>query len=144
MPFIWSDPVDGSGTGRSQRLTGTIDIAPTILDRAKLMPYRGIQGRNAISGPRRQGLVIEDYAGEAIQGSGINDGMLTYMTDQWRLTVFESSSWGQLFDVHEDPDELSNLWNDSRHQSIKHELISCLLKDVTALRDTSAARTGPA
>ena len=119
VPFIWSDPVNGFGTGRSQRLTGTIDIGPTILDRAKLMSYRGTQGRNAISDPQRNGLVIEDYAGEVIRGSGINDGMLTYMTDQWRLTTFESSSWGQLFDLREDPDELSNLWNDSRHQSIK-------------------------
>ena len=106
------------------------------------MPYRGMQGRNAIAGARRQGLVIEGYAGEVNQGSGIKDGMLTYITDQFRLTVFESLSWGQLFDLHEDPDELSNRWNDSRHQSIKHELIYCLLKEVTALRDTSAARTG--
>ena len=89
-------------------------------------------------------LVIEGYAGEVNQGSGIKDAMLTYITDQFRLTVFESLSWGQLFDLHEDPHELNNLWDDSRHQSLKHELIACLLKDSTGLRDTSAARTGPA
>ena len=43
VPFIWAEP----GTHPSRRtdvLGGTLDIAATVLDRARVQPYNGIQG----------------------------------------------------------------------------------------------------
>jgi len=43
VPFIWSEP--GMHTARSTDiLAGTLDIASTVLDRASVQPYNGIQG----------------------------------------------------------------------------------------------------
>ena len=52
VPFIWAEP----GTRPSRRtdvIAGTLDIAATVLDRAGIQPYNGIQGESllpAISG----------------------------------------------------------------------------------------------
>ena len=51
VPFIWSEP--GAKSRATDTLASTVDIAQTILDRAKIEPYNGIQGRslaNAIAG----------------------------------------------------------------------------------------------
>ena len=42
VPFIWSDPQNRSPKS-SDSLLSTIDIAPTILSRANVKPYWGIQ-----------------------------------------------------------------------------------------------------
>ena len=43
VPFIWAEP--GTRPARSTDvLGGTLDIAATILDRARIQPYNGIQG----------------------------------------------------------------------------------------------------
>src|SRR5258708_22013368 len=48
VPFIWVEP-SGARTGaRSAALFGTLDIAATFLDRARLAPYNGIQGKSMI------------------------------------------------------------------------------------------------
>ena len=53
---------------------GTLDIAPTILDRARIQPYNGIQGQSllpAIGGETlapRDSMVIEDDQQRAIMG----------------------------------------------------------------------------
>ena len=47
VPFIWAEP----GTRPSRRtdvLGGTLDIAATILDRARIQPYNGIQGESLL------------------------------------------------------------------------------------------------
>src|SRR5690606_28973771 len=48
VPFIWADPKIGAARhGRSSNtLTSTIDIAPTILDRAGVPRFNGIQGED--------------------------------------------------------------------------------------------------
>ena len=45
VPFIWSDPEIRRG-GVSDALASTIDIPASILDRAGLAPYNGMQGRS--------------------------------------------------------------------------------------------------
>jgi len=42
VPFVWSDPQATAGTGRTQELAGTLDIARTILARAGLAPHNGL------------------------------------------------------------------------------------------------------
>jgi arylsulfatase A-like enzyme len=48
VPFIWAEP--GKRAARStDMLAGTVDIAPTILDRTNVQPYNGIQGVSPVS-----------------------------------------------------------------------------------------------
>ena len=45
VPLVWSDP-QGPGPSRSDVLTSTIDLPATILDRARIQPFYGMQGRS--------------------------------------------------------------------------------------------------
>ena len=47
VPFIWSDPARRTAHV-SNALASTADLAPTIIERAGLKPYWGIQGRSII------------------------------------------------------------------------------------------------
>ncbi len=47
VPFIWAEP--GRRPARTaDTLAGTLDIAATMLDRARIQPYNGIQGESLL------------------------------------------------------------------------------------------------
>ena len=46
MPFIWHDPTSPTHGQIDPGLASSIDIATTILARAGIQPYNGIQGRD--------------------------------------------------------------------------------------------------
>src|SRR6185295_20172395 len=39
VPFIWVEPTGARKASRNDELFGTLDIAATVLDRARLVPY---------------------------------------------------------------------------------------------------------
>ena len=51
----------------------------------------------------------------------------TYVDDRYKLTVYYNREYGELFDMHEDPGEINNLWNSSEHAELKAELVMKLL-----------------
>ena len=55
VPFIWSDPEASGYPARTQALGSTMDISATILDRAKIEPFSGMQGRSLTPALRRGG-----------------------------------------------------------------------------------------
>lgn len=63
VPFLWSDP-DDRNARRSAALGSTLDIASSILERAGLAPFAGIQGKSLLgnlggSADLRDDLLIE-------------------------------------------------------------------------------------
>src|SRR4029077_17254860 len=78
VPFIWAEPAVGSIVGaqpanagkRSDALFGTLDIAATFLDRARLAPYNGLQGGSLLP---------------ALSGSAGHDGVLIEYSNQRRV-----------------------------------------------------------
>ena len=54
----------------------------------------------------------------------------TLVTDRYRITVYGGQSYGELFDLHEDPDELHNLWRDTEHLPLRNDLVAHLLDEV--------------
>ena len=48
-------------------------------------------------------------------------------TKKWKLVHFVDSDQGQLFDMENDPQEMKNLWGESKYAATKQELILQLL-----------------
>ncbi|MFP6688593.1 MAG: sulfatase-like hydrolase/transferase, partial [Alphaproteobacteria bacterium] len=143
MPFIWYDPASTQPGRSDARLASTIDIAPTILDAAGLRPYHGIQGCSLLGNTEiRQGVVIEDYGTGVFRDPDAAAGILTYVTEQWRMTLFEGTVWGELYNLDDDPDEITNLWNRQDHSIIKNQLNQSLIYELIGLRDRSMSPTG--
>jgi arylsulfatase A-like enzyme len=141
VPFIWAD-VDGKTTGgASDALSGTLDIAQTILDRTGLEPYYGIQGRSLmpeIGGAPDQGpgavlIEQEDQRGYFDQPPPAR--CHTLVTEQYRLTLYHGNDWGEMYDLIDDPDEIINLWDDPAHKETRSNMLETLARRQMALVD---------
>lgn len=126
VPFIWSDPDDRSARV-SGALASTIDIGQTILDRAGLAPYFGVQGQSLLaniagSDDLREDLLIEYNDGMARLGFDEAPRVRALVSNRWRYTVYGGHEWGELYDLENDPSETNNLWDSADHAAVRAEL----------------------
>ena len=144
VPCVWRDPVRGAGV--VDALCGTIDLPTTILHRAGLAGANGMQGLDLLEVARgdlhRDALVIEDNPRRSYMDFPSNFGVRTLVTSRWRLTVYASVAWGELYDLDNDPLEFCNLWSDPAHAGLRGELVETLLRRMIDLSDTSPLATG--
>ncbi|WP_339718255.1 sulfatase-like hydrolase/transferase [uncultured Maritimibacter sp.] len=138
VPFIWRDP-DREGGGTDDRLTSSVDIAPTLLERAGVAPYHGIQGRSIWSGERREELLMEfeDNAHPKPYFTDRPANSRTLLTRSHRMTVYEGEDWGELYERTTDPDETRNLWDDPDHTVLRTTLIRNLVDELIGATETS-------
>lgn len=47
----------------------------------------------------------------------------TYVDERYKLTVYYNQTYGELFDLKEDPKELNNLWDNKEYKELKSELL---------------------
>lgn len=139
VPFIWSEP---SAPSRSSKALGsTLDIAASILDRAGLAPYAGIQGQSLM--PVIEGK--EDFIRDAVfiqfdhqrnhPGLGGAPRVHSLVSGEWRLSVFHDVRWGELYDLKNDPGEFHNVWGDPAYATIQSELMERLVREEIACVD---------
>ena len=50
----------------------------------------------------------------------------TLVTDRYKMTIYRDQTYGELFDLHEDPDERRNLWDDVAASGVKAEMFQKL------------------
>jgi arylsulfatase A-like enzyme len=149
VPFIWAEP-GVRPAGVSDVLSGTLDIASTILDRAAVQPYHGIQGESllpAVAGenaPARASMVIEDDQQRATLGHPKPPRMRTLITRRWRLTISQGDRWGELYDLANDPHEMDNLFEEPGHRGVRAELMEELAYRQMELADCSPLPIGRA
>ena len=141
VPMIWSDPLD-----RVERtttaLTSTIDISASVIDRAGLQPYFGIQGESfleCVQGNQhhRDDIFIEYNDPLSRMGFSEPARVRTVLTDKWRLTTYKDQEWGELYDRQSDPQETLNLWDDPSHAPAKAEMFERLAANLIAQMDES-------
>ena len=91
MPFIWRDPKGPRGK-RSDAFAGTIDLAPTILARAGVQGFNGIQGKDLLPLIAGGTAPYEDFLIEE-EGQRLGVGLPTrarvrsLLTARYRLTL---------------------------------------------------------
>jgi len=151
VPFIWADPQATSTVpAKSAALAGTVDIGATILARAGLQPFNGMQGRNllpVIDGTVigvREAIVVEEDNQRAFLGFDRPVRMRTLVTNRWRLTVYRGVEWGELYDIHDDQLELNNRWNDPELLPVREQLLMQLVQQMQELADDSPLPTSRA
>jgi len=132
--FIWSDPRSGAHGRRSRALASTIDVPATVLERAGLAPYLGMQGVSllgALEDPskRVRDNVLIQYDHQ--QGPSRPGRMLRthgVVTESWRMSIAEGQAGGELYDLGRDPEEFFNRWNDGAAMEQKCELLHQLAR----------------
>jgi arylsulfatase A-like enzyme len=146
VPFIWSDPAVEPKGLVNRSLSGTLDIANTVLARAGLQGHNGMQGIDLMPAVRgaptgRNSLVIEEHQRRGYMGFKNNFRARSLITENERLTVYEGVEWGELYDFTSDPEELNNLWRDPSARSRRHELTEELVRKLMELADSSPLAT---
>lgn len=146
VPLIVADPQARHGV-RSQALCSTMDIAPTLLERAGCDLHNGIQGlsllpelRSGIA-PARDALLIEEEGQRVMFGFPQRTRMRTLQTRTHRLSVYEGADWGELYDLQADPHECKNLWDQPAAAGLRHALLHELTKTMIASADESPLPT---
>ncbi|AQZ53935.1 sulfatase [Martelella mediterranea] len=142
VPFIWSDPSNTDAIAKSGTLASTVDVAATILERAGVKPYWGMQGKSLIpamaeGGEIRDALLIEHHDSGARYNLEEPARIRTLITKRWRLTIFMNFEWGELYDLVADPDETDNLWSDPRYESVRGRLSERLVREMIAVMEES-------
>lgn len=141
VPLIWSEPRRREA-GRSRELVSTIDIAPSIIARAGLKPYWGIQGRSLPlpeldAAPPRPALLVEFEDAVKRMGFARAAVVRSVLTERHRLSVYLGEDWGELYDHAEDPGETRNLWDESSQQRRRFALTETLAQLMLDARERS-------
>lgn len=146
-PLIWRDPAQPAR--RSSALLSAIDMAPTILARAGLAPFNGIQGRSfapVVTGEAEHHaeLVVEEEGQRPQVGFEGRVRMRSLVTARHRLSLYDGVPWGEIYDLEADPDETVNLWDDPACAGLRAELVLRLARKMLALSETSPHPTAAA
>jgi arylsulfatase A-like enzyme len=142
VPFIWRDPAARAGV-RSAALTQTTDIAPTLLERAGVEAWNGVQGRSLMPLIRgehnrlRERLLIEEEGQRYYMGFPDRVRMRSVVTDRYRLSLYDGVPWGELYDHRDDPDERVNRWDDSSARALRGSLADELARAMIEHSETS-------
>ena len=140
VPLIWSDPAN-----RKTDVTGiqgsAIDFAPTLLQKAGLKVPHGMQGRDLLADDVKNLPVLIEDSGLVMASDDGRTAFWSLVHDSWRMSVFEGSDLGELFNLGVDPDELDNLWADPAATSQKMAMMQLLIDRKIALRSKSLVPT---
>lgn len=145
VPMIWSDPVQAT-VPRTDAMANTLDMSASILARAGLAPYNGIQGQSFLAclnsdAQHRDDLFIEYNDGGSRLGFQPAARVRSLRNKEWRFTTYLTEDWGELYDLTVDPRETHNLWDNSGYATIKAELSLRLIEHLTAQMDESPLAT---
>jgi arylsulfatase A-like enzyme len=136
--------VPGMTTGTvTHALSCTVDLAQTILHLAAVEPYHGIQGHSLVPVLRdptamvREHVLIEDDGQRTLKGTNRTIRLRTLVTPAWRLTYYDGFSFGELYDLTDDPLEHRNLWYEPAAQAMRAALSEQLLRTIIDQQDRS-------
>lgn len=139
---------------QGERRTGLaqwIDLCPTVLEASDLPPMPRGQGMNLLPLARgEENAPVRDWALCEYRNSGhpydppVHTTMLR--RDRYKLIVYHGDpatsreGTGELYDLEADPQELTNLWDDTGYREIRMELQKFLLDALVATEDRTQPR----
>ena len=144
VPFIYTDP-HAKGAPVCDAVSGTIDISATILNRAGLAGYHGIQGRSLLpeietgEDHGRGAWIIEEESQWAMFGLDPPVRLKTLVTEDWRVSLYDGCDLAEMYDLRSDPHEMNNLWNDTDHIAVQAALMERMAREMIHYTDLSPA-----
>jgi arylsulfatase A-like enzyme len=123
------------------------DLAPTLLDLAGVDVPAHMQGRSLaprltqdVNSRHRDAVRCEYY--DALDEPD-NTFATMYRDDRFKLVVYHGKGLGELYDLHADPQEHDNLWDDPGHMEMKLRLLQLSFDASVLSMDRGPRRVGP-
>ena len=112
-------------------LVEMVDLAPTLLEAAGIPKPVGMQGRSLMplltgkTTTHRDSVYMEFFNANFNYPS---PPMLTSVrTDRWKLNFCDQAKYGEMYDLHADPSEFNNVWNDPHQKDARDMMMQLLL-----------------
>jgi len=120
-----------------------VDIGRTVLGRAGINPYNGMQGIDLLASSRPAGraMVVESEQVMHKFDQGRSFRVRSLVDPRYRLSVSDIDEIGELYDLDEDPAETANLWTSAPHQDVKARLLERLCREQIRLGDEAPLPT---
>ena len=158
VPSIWSCPGRFASNVVNRSLVSHLDFAPTVLDLANVAIPEGTTPLEPEAPLERPPWPGKSFAPilkgekEKIQDSVIAENDADYLglrqrtliTEDWHITCYTGESYGELFDLRNDKEQLFNLWNDSEYEERKRSLQVLLMERFAETDSTLPRRMGHA
>ena len=156
VPLILSWPGHVAAGATHDGVVSLLDIAPTLLDIAGVPIPEGPAPPQLVGTPQlppwpgrsllpvAKGEVSDSASGALVEDDQDDLGfrLRTLVTDRYRLTAYSGQTYGELFDLQEDPDEVHNLWDEAGHAGLRDELRVALLDRIISTDHALPRRMG--
>ena len=131
LPMLLRWPGRAEAGGVSQAIQSLVDLAPTFLAAAG-MEVPGVmtgldQLPNWCGGP-----AVRDHAIVENHHTLTTVHLRTYVEQRYKITVYRSGDEGELFDLHDDPGEVNNLWAEPSAAEVKSKLLERFMQATIA------------
>ena len=135
--------VPGRAPARTGSLVGSIDVAQTLLALTGGEPFYGMQARSLVpvlddpGATVRDEILIEEDEMFDIAGVGRPLRMRTLITNEGRITLYDGTPHGELFDHRVDRAELENRFADPGAAAWRAEMTERLARAVISVAEES-------
>lgn len=123
VPFIARYPNQIPAGQVSDEIQSLVDLAPTFLDFCGIeIPKHmtGISQKDVWLGNKKN---VRTHAICEFRHEPTTIHQKTYVDQRYKITVYYNQTYGEIFDLQEDPNELNNLWDDPNASQLKMELL---------------------
>ena len=123
VPFIVQYPgyvPEGRVTDSMQSL---VDLAPTVLSFCGISIPRTMTGVDQSKVWTGQADSVRDHIICENHHEPSSIHLKTFVGRRYKITVYFNQTYGELFDLQEDPQETNNLWDDPEYKDVKMTLL---------------------
>ncbi len=139
IPMLIWEPSLVKAVGTTDALASLIDLPRTILEYAGVAIPNGMQGTDLSPILKGDAKTIQDHTLIECRATD-KIYQQTFITDQYKLIVYEAMNDGELYDLHNDPDQYINLWADPAFTELKTTLLHRMLQAQMANEGTRLQR----
>jgi arylsulfatase A-like enzyme len=123
LPFIVRYPNKVPSGKTCNSMQSLVDLSPTFLSFAGLPAsptMTGVDQKDVWLGEkeRARNHIICEYRNQPTKVH-----QKSYVDERFKITVYFNETYGELFDLQEDPGEIRNLWNDPDYRELRERLL---------------------